>query len=283
MPQPEVPPDSRLMAERTDQNRNAIPSRYRISMVFILSVLGIAYLSGWVVDQNIFLPMLSAVYFLVAFFCWGGSRSGFALATSFPFIGLFGVVTFLVLNVLGLFNVIAVDSVLIGYSLLQLPLAYVGLRAYKGPRKWPILLVLIGSLLISSSYIHNSVAGDLAPAIDVSHPVITTLSQILNGTFRSALDKYGANGTVVEVISVSVVQVFGALDGDWHVVLNGPNGKPFITEVLPRDQARLHAPQAGERITMIGIVFWDDAHTHEAWHGYTGWEIHPVLSWYAIS
>ncbi len=252
-------------------------------MVFILSIIGITYLSGWIVDQNIFLPTLSVIYFLVALSCWQGSRSGFALATSFAFIGLFGVATFLVLNVLGLFNAIAVDSVLIGYSLLQLPLAYIGLRAYKGPRKWPILLIIIGFLLISSSYIHNSAASYLAPGIDISHPVITSLSKILNGTFRSALDKYGANGTVVEVVNVSVVQVFGALDGDWHVVVKDASVKLFITEVLPRDQARLHAPQAGEKITMIGIVFWDDAHIDEAWHGYTGWEIHPVLSWYAIS
>lgn len=273
------------MTERTEQTRHTIPSRYRISTVFILSVLGIAYLFGWFVDQTIFLPMLSIIYFLVAISCWQGSRTGFAIATSFAFVGFFGVFAFLVLNVLGLFDAIAVDSVLIGYSLLQLPLVYVGLRVYKGTWKWPILLVIIGSLLISSSYIHNSAAGYLAPAIDISHPVITTLSQILNATFRSALDKYGASGTVVEVIGVSVVQVFGALDGDWHVVVSDPPAVKghFIIEVLPRDQARLHAPTPGSRITIIGIVYWDDAHIDEAWHGKTGWEIHPVLSWYAIS
>ena len=254
-------------------------------MVFILIVLGIAYLFGWLVEQIIYLPMLSVIYFLIAFLCWREIRTGFALATSLAFIGLFGVATFSVLNVLGLFNAIAVDSVLIGYSLLQLPLAYIGLRVYKGPRKWQILLVIIGSLLISSSYLQNSTASYRAPTIDISHPVVTTLSQILNGTFRSSLDKYGANGTVVEVINVSVVQVFGALDGDWHVVVSDPPRVkgPFITEVLPRDQARLHAPTPGSRITIIGIVYWDDAHVDEAWHGYTGWEIHPVLSWYAIS
>jgi hypothetical protein len=283
MPQQKVRFDSKPMAARTEQNRSTIPNRYRTLMVFLLSVFGIAYLVGWVVDQTIFLPALSVVYFLVAFSCWRGSRGGFALATSFAFIGLFGVALFFVLNVLGLFNPVAVDSVLIGYSLLQLPLAFLGLRAYEGARKWPLLLVIMGCLLLSSSYIQNSTASYLAPTIDVSHPVITTLSQILNSTFRSALDKYGVNGIVVEVINVSVVEVFGALDGDWHVVVKDTNVKLFITEILPRDQARLNAPKAGARIVLIGIVYWDDDHVGEAWHGYTGWEIHPVLSWYAIS
>src|SRR5712692_1317134 len=282
MPQQIVRLASKPMAEQTEQNRHTIPRRYRISVVFLLSVLGIAYLTGWVVDQTIFLPILSIIYFLVAFACWRESKNAFGLATSLAFIGLFGAALFLILNVLGLYKALAVDSVFIGYSVLQFPLAYTGLRVYRGARRWPILLVIIGSLLISASYIHNSTASYLAPTIDISHPRVTTLSQILNGTFRSALDKYGANGTVVEVINVSVVQAFGALDGDWHVVVKDANVKLFITEVLPRNQARLHAPQSGERITMIGIVYWDDAHVGEAWHGYTGWEIHPVLSWYAI-
>jgi hypothetical protein len=283
MPQQDVRLASKPMADRTEQNQRSIPSRYRISMALILSVLGIACLFGWLVDSNIFLPALTVIYFLVAFSCWRGSRGGFALATSLGFIGLFGAATFLILNVLGLFNPVAVDFVLLGYSLLQLPLAYSGLRVYKGARKWPILLVIFGSLLISSSYLQNSITSYLAPTIDISYPVTTTLSQILNGTFRSALDKYGANGIVVEVVNVSVVRVFGSLDGDWHVVVKDANVRLFITEVLPRDQARLQAPQEGARITMIGIIYWDDAHVGEAWHGYTGWEIHPVLAWYAIS
>ena len=283
MPQERVRLDSKPMVDQPEQNRDTIPQRYRISMVFLLIVLGIAYLMGWVVDQTIFLPILAIIYFLVAIACWRESKNASALATSIAVIGLFGAALFLFLNVLGLYNTIAVDSVLIGYALLQLPLAYIGWRAYKGARKWPILLVIIGSLLISSSYIQNSTASYLAPTVDVSHPMITTLSQILTGTFRTSLDKYGANGTVVEVINVSVVQVFGALDGDWHVVVKDSNVKLFITEVLPRDQARLHSPQAGARITMIGIVYWDEAHVDEAWHGCTGWEIHPVLAWYAIS
>ncbi len=254
-------------------------------MITILCILGFAWLPVWVVELNVLLHLLWIMYFFVAFLCWRKNRYGFVLATALAFIGLFAVLIFAVLNVLGLYNQILVGSALLSYALLQIPLAYAGLRAYKGPRGWPIILVFIGSLILSSSYIHNATASYLAPSIDISHPQLTTLSQILNGTFRSALDKYGANGTVVEVVNVTVVQVFGAFDGDWHIVVSDPPSVkgPFITEVIPRDQARLHAPTPGSRITMIGVVYWDDAHVDEPWHGYMGWEIHPVLAWYAIS
>lgn len=228
-------------------------------------------------------PVLSIIYLSVAFLCWRGSSQGFALAISFAFLGLIADFLFILLNVLGLFNPNVVDPVLIGYALLQLPLAYAALRVYKRSLLWPILLILIGSLLISASYIQNTTSSYLAPGIDISHPQVATLSQILNGTYRSALDKYGGNGTVVEVVNVTVSQVFGALDGDWHIVVKDPKVSLFVTEVLPRDQARLHAPVIGGRIMMIGIVYWDNEHVNEDWHGYTGWEIHPVLAWSAIS
>ena len=35
----------------------------------------------------------------------------------------------------------------------------------------------------------------------------------------------------------------------------------------------------GTRLDVQGFVFWDPAHTHDAWHGYSGWELHPVAAW----
>jgi hypothetical protein len=35
----------------------------------------------------------------------------------------------------------------------------------------------------------------------------------------------------------------------------------------------------GTRLDVQGFVFWDPAHVHDAWHGYSGWELHPVAAW----
>ena len=35
----------------------------------------------------------------------------------------------------------------------------------------------------------------------------------------------------------------------------------------------------GTRLDVQGFVFWDPAHLGDAWHGYSGWELHPVAAW----
>lgn len=35
----------------------------------------------------------------------------------------------------------------------------------------------------------------------------------------------------------------------------------------------------GTRLDVQGFVFWDPAHLNDAWHQYSGWELHPVAAW----
>ena len=35
----------------------------------------------------------------------------------------------------------------------------------------------------------------------------------------------------------------------------------------------------GTRLDVQGFVFWDPAHVNDAWHQYSGWELHPVAAW----
>lgn len=32
-------------------------------------------------------------------------------------------------------------------------------------------------------------------------------------------------------------------------------------------------------ISIVGFVYWDPQHTTEMWHAFSGWELHPVVSW----
>jgi hypothetical protein len=38
-------------------------------------------------------------------------------------------------------------------------------------------------------------------------------------------------------------------------------------------------PPLGTRVDVQGFVFWDPAHLDDAWHGYSGWELHPLAAW----
>lgn len=37
--------------------------------------------------------------------------------------------------------------------------------------------------------------------------------------------------------------------------------------------------ELGTRLDVQGFVFWDPAHVNDAWHQYSGWELHPVAAW----
>ncbi len=38
-------------------------------------------------------------------------------------------------------------------------------------------------------------------------------------------------------------------------------------------------PTAGSIIDIQGFVFWDDGHVIDAWHSFSGWEVHPLSAW----
>jgi hypothetical protein len=54
------------------------------------------------------------------------------------------------------------------------------------------------------------------------------------------------------------------IDGTWIVAKVAP---PFWPD------------EVGTRIDVQGFVFWDPAHLDDAWHQYSGWELHPVAAW----
>ena len=35
----------------------------------------------------------------------------------------------------------------------------------------------------------------------------------------------------------------------------------------------------GTRLDVQGFVYWDVSHVHDAWHSFSGWELHPVAAW----
>jgi hypothetical protein len=41
--------------------------------------------------------------------------------------------------------------------------------------------------------------------------------------------------------------------------------------------------ELGTRIDVQGFVFWDPAHVNDAWHQYSGWELHPIAAWHRVS
>ncbi len=132
---------------------------------------------------------------------------------------------------------------------------------------------------------HHKILGGMpgtpVPAKSGSQPAgPTTLEDILSGIFKSAADKHGTNGTLVTVPNLRVLVVKGEADGDWHVAVTDVQVPVFVSEITPAEQAAgVKAPAAGDVITETGFVFWDPAHVNEAWHGNTGWEIHPVTAW----
>ena len=76
-------------------------------------------------------------------------------------------------------------------------------------------------------------------------------------------------------------------DGDWTCELRdpalkrGPMGQ-IHTETDGNFRSRgwvRSPPPGGVLIDVQGFVFWDPGHTDQAWHNYTGWEIHSFTAW----
>ncbi|QQG49465.1 MAG: hypothetical protein HY247_03970 [archaeon] len=125
-----------------------------------------------------------------------------------------------------------------------------------------------------------------------------TLAQLKAGQFHTALDKRGTGGAVVSVLNLRVLYVQHEDDGDYHVAVtdrsicgtgltppsnsSGCNfeGSIFITEIIPSHP--LTIPRVGSVIDITGIVYCDNVleqNEDQAWHGYSCWEIHPILQW----
>ncbi len=117
------------------------------------------------------------------------------------------------------------------------------------------------------------------PPLPRNKPIETTLQEIIAGRFRGAVDKEGHGGVLVHVRNLTVIAVAPQEDGDWHVDVTDGSVPAFITEVIPRDQARgLEQPPLGSRIQETGTPYFD-THANDPLHEYTQWEIHPVTDW----
>ncbi len=138
------------------------------------------------------------------------------------------------------------------------------------------LVIIISLGLLARDLILSS------PTPPTGPPVITTLAEIAEGKFPSAVDKAGDGGAFVEVRNVTVLKVLSEeSDGDWHVYIKDGTFPRFISEIIPRDQATLGRPPRGLPLVVRGITYCDPDHATEAWHGGTCWEIHPLTSWAA--
>jgi hypothetical protein len=80
-------------------------------------------------------------------------------------------------------------------------------------------------------------------------------------------------------------------DGDWVGQLMDPNRANVDNAYLKRIYAemdvtwdRAHVaplppPAVGQHVDVQGFVYWDTGHTHEAWHSFSGWELHALAAW----
>lgn len=78
-------------------------------------------------------------------------------------------------------------------------------------------------------------------------------------------------------------------DGDWVVNLTSSRGgtaDPLKTIHVEEDTVWLAAgvappllPAMGTRIDAQGFVFWDPLHVTEAYHSFSGWELHALTAW----
>jgi len=96
--------------------------------------------------------------------------------------------------------------------------------------------------------------------------------------------------TFVELHGVTVAEpAEHSSDGDWVVNLTSSRGgtaDPLKTIHVEEDTVWLAAgvappllPAMGTRIDAQGFVFWDPLHVTEAYHSFSGWELHALTAW----
>jgi Divergent InlB B-repeat domain len=79
-------------------------------------------------------------------------------------------------------------------------------------------------------------------------------------------------------------------DGDWTGNLTDPNRAGIKDPNLKTIHAEIDGtwrsagvapavPPAGVPIDVQGFVYWDPGHIADAWHSFSGWELHPLAAW----
>jgi hypothetical protein len=97
--------------------------------------------------------------------------------------------------------------------------------------------------------------------VEVDDVVVTTAPN------RSADGDDSTNLTQADrpdITNPNMKTLHAEIDGTW-----------FAAHVAPP----LWPTTLATRLDVQGFVFWDPAHVHEAWHQYSGWELHPVAAW----
>ncbi|HVH15539.1 MAG TPA: IPT/TIG domain-containing protein [Candidatus Angelobacter sp.] len=65
-------------------------------------------------------------------------------------------------------------------------------------------------------------------------------------------------------------------DGDWFAAGYCGAGTACDNNTL------VHQTVSGSLLTLVdvqGFVYWDPGHLNETWHGFSGWELHPLTAW----
>ncbi len=87
------------------------------------------------------------------------------------------------------------------------------------------------------------------------------------------IEDFIVNGSTKTKVSVEgiVDKIFHEPDGDYHVIVRPQNvpGLYLVTEFIP--EINLPLPKEGDRVSIWGIVRFDELHN---W-----WELHPVIGW----
>jgi hypothetical protein len=118
----------------------------------------------------------------------------------------------------------------------------------------------------------------------------------LAGVSRRALNLpcllRGARPTFVEIDGVQITQDFGSPpDGDRVFNVTDPSrldlSEPMRSIHLEIEGTWRTAgvapstviPPLGSLVDVQGFLYWDSEHTNEAWHSFSGWELHPLVAW----
>ena len=99
--------------------------------------------------------------------------------------------------------------------------------------------------------------------VEVDDVVITTMPN----RSGDADDSLNLTQTRPDIANPYMKTLHAEIDGTWIVAGVNP---PLWPAAL------------GTRLDVQGFVYWDISHVHDAWHQYSGWELHPVAAWRTV-
>ena len=101
-----------------------------------------------------------------------------------------------------------------------------------------------------------------APTFVEVHDVVITRAPNRSGDHDDSTNLTQADRP--DITNENMKTLHAEIDGTW---IDGHVAPPLWPTKL------------GTRLDVQGFVFWDPAHLNDAWHQYSGWELHPVAAW----